>query len=70
MFDAFTDCNVEIVAATLKDMLVEQFNVGVAEGAVKQGQVLDPTNVPADTLKQMIVMNHFSLAIDLRPGIS
>ena len=48
-----------IPATTLKEMLVKQYNTGVAHGTINKATAFNPNDVPADTLKQLLVINNY-----------
>lgn len=48
-----------IPATTLKDLLVKQYNMGVAQGTINKSTAFNPNDIPADTLKQLLVINNY-----------
>ena len=48
-----------IPATTLKDLLIKQYNTGIASGTINKTTAFNPNDIPADTLKQLLVINNY-----------
>ena len=49
----------DVPAKTLKDLLVTQYELGVAQGIINKKTSFNPNDVPAQTLKDMCVNNKY-----------
>ncbi len=49
----------DLPATTLKEMLVKQYNLGIAHGTINKATAFNPNDIPADTLKQLLVINNY-----------
>lgn len=57
-----------IPATTLKEMLVTQYNLGVAQGTISKHTAFNPHDIPADTLKQLLVINNYISNVNAGDG--
>ena len=57
-----------IPATTLKEMLVKQYNIGIAHGTINKKTAFDPNDIPADTLKQLLVINNYVSNVNKESG--
>ena len=48
-----------IPAKTLKELIVNEYEYGIAHGLINKGVSFNPYDIPAETLKEMIVYNDF-----------
>ena len=49
-------------------MLVKQYNIGIAHGTINKKTAFDPNDIPADTLKQLLVINNYVSNVNKESG--
>merc|ERR1712227_921424 len=49
----------DIPAKTLKELIVNEYEYGIAHGLINKGVSFNPYDIPAETLKEMIIYNEF-----------
>ena len=49
----------DIPAKTLKELIVNEYEYGIAHGLINKGVSFNPYDIPAETLKEMIIYNDF-----------
>ena len=49
-------------------MLVQQYNTGIAHGSINKSIAFNPNDIPADTLKQLLVINNYMSNVNKEGG--